>query len=61
VADEGVTDEEQSPFERPVISEGYPLDKDEEQALRKSLDRMRDTATTPSPSPRGDDLAEDDR
>jgi hypothetical protein len=33
---------EQSPFERPSVSEGYPLDKQEERLLNEALARLRE-------------------
>jgi hypothetical protein len=52
--------EDRSPFERPAVSEGYPLDRQEREQLDQVLRRVREPPAeldTPSPPPepeRGD-------
>lgn len=37
--------DEQSPFELPEISQGYPLDPEEHKALREALERQKQERT----------------
>jgi hypothetical protein len=43
-------DRDTSPFDRPQVGGGYPLDADEERAVRDDLDRIR-PARAPEPVP----------
>jgi CRISPR/Cas system-associated exonuclease Cas4 (RecB family) len=42
--------EEQSPFDRPAVSQGYPLDRQEREQLEQVLHRVQEAAE-PSPPP----------
>lgn len=44
-------DRDESPFDRPQVSEGYPLDRDEERAVREELDRREARSPAPPPAP----------
>jgi hypothetical protein len=53
-------DGEMSPFDRPEVSEGYPLDRKEERAVREELERLR-PAAPPQPLPPGHGTAREER
>jgi hypothetical protein len=43
---------DESPFERPGVSKGYPLDKGEKAAVEEAKRRLeREDTSTPSPPP----------
>jgi hypothetical protein len=45
--------DEQSPFERPPISQGYPLDENEKEALREGLEHVRQSPAERESEPEG--------
>jgi hypothetical protein len=41
---------DQSPFERPSVSQGYPLEERERKTLEAALERVREGASDQSPA-----------